>query len=688
MERLSWVAGVAALLVALIASRRSVASRGVPSSSELTERDNEAAASVLVRNLPARNPAFIGRDDLIVSINNALTSGPAVINALHGWGGVGKTQTAIEYSYRYADDYDVVWWFVSEQPQLLAEQYAQLAVALGVAPAGSDTMVASAAARRCLRERQRWLIIFDNAEDPEALRPWIPDGAGHVLITSRRADWRELATPVRVDVLPRAESVALLTRRTDLTGDGAHLLADKLGDLPLALVQAAGFISETSIPIDDYLASLEAGASRILQEGRPASYPLTLPAAVKLAAERVRETDLPAWQLLRLCAALGPEPIPLWLFTGAADRILPTPLSAAVKDPVRLRGSIGLLARLGLARVDKTTIQLHRLTQSVLRSSAPPRTLEADLSRIRSLLVGAQPPDTDDPRYWPTWAALAPHILAIDSVDADEIPFRELVCGLIRTQLKRGEIADGLALIQNLHRRWSARYHQDELTMLHASFLLGHAYYLAGLWPEAQDMDAATYAARLRLLGPDHPDTLESANNLGGSLTRMGNLAAGRALDHDTLARRRRTLGDDHPDTLRTANNFASTLRKSGEFAAAKALHQDTWGRSRRVHGAEHPATLISAFYIGMDLIELGEFEAAYRQLDETHSTLRRVLGESHPATLQCADQLAIAALRRGDRTTAQAILEETLARRREVLGDSHPDVAATATKLAAMDRT
>jgi len=180
-------------------------------------------------NVPARNPAFTGREEHFAAIRAALGSGHrAAIGALHGMGGVGKTQLAIEYAHRYSDDYDIVWWLDAENTVLFGQQYGDLALALGCAEAGGAPALVRRAVLGYLHQRSRWLVIFDNAEDSGFLREWMPDGPGHVLITSRSPSWAELAVPVLVDVLPRAESVELLRRRVGgLSEPDAASLAER-----------------------------------------------------------------------------------------------------------------------------------------------------------------------------------------------------------------------------------------------------------------------------------------------------------------------------------------------------------------------------------------------------------------------------------------------------------------------------
>ena len=161
-------------------------------------------------NLPARNPGFTGRDGLLVALRQALVSGErAAVQAVQGMSGVGKTQLAAEYAYRFAGAYDLAWWIDSEQLALIGDQFAALGRQLRCVEPGDDIEAVRSAVLGELRERGQWLLVFDNAQDPADITVWLPGGGGHVLITSRERRWAEIAVPIEVDVLARPESVSV-----------------------------------------------------------------------------------------------------------------------------------------------------------------------------------------------------------------------------------------------------------------------------------------------------------------------------------------------------------------------------------------------------------------------------------------------------------------------------------------------
>ena len=593
-------------------------------------------------DVPARNPGFTGREELLAAVRAALVSGGlAAVQALHGWGGVGKTQLAVEYAHRFAADYEVVWWIAAERAGLIGEQVAGLAAALGSAgPRAGRAEVRRAVAAE-LRDRGRWLLVFDNAENPGTVAGWLPGGSGHVLITSRAGGWEEVAVPVPVDVLARSESVALLTGRVPgLAAAEADQVAQELGDLPLALAQAAGYMTATGTPAGEYLELLAARAGQVLGLGQPWSYPRSLAAVTRLAFDHLAAEDPAAAVLVAVCAFLAPEPVPAGWFPRAADR-LPSPLREAATDPVAWPGVLARIREQALARMDQRGLVMHRLTQVIVPDLLPPEQGAAARAAAEAVLAANHPGDEALPSTWPGWAQLLPHLLAADP-DTTAAALSGLTYDAAWCLIRRGDARGGYDLARRLHQH------------------------------------------RLGQLGPDDPDTLAAASTVAVILGQMGRYGEARELDEDTLARFRRVLGEDHPDTLTSAALLAIDLRALGEHQTARKLAEDILARFRRVLGENHPSTLTSASNLAADLRALGEHQAARELAEDTLARKRRVLGENHPSTLTSANGLAIGLRALGEHQAARALDEDTLARRRRVLGEDHPSTLRSANNLAA----
>jgi transcriptional regulator with XRE-family HTH domain len=568
------------------------------------------AARPRVWNIPARNPGFTGRADLLDQVRERLLAGDkAVVQALHGMGGVGKTQLAAEYAHRFAGIYDLAWWINAEQGGLIGDQVAALGLALGCMQPGAGTQTVRAAVLAELRHRGRWLLIFDNAEDPADVAPWLPGGGGHVLITSRQRGWDEVAAPVEIDVLARAESVAILqTRVTELSMADAEKLAAELGDLPLAIAQAAGFMADTGMAADEYLVLLRTRAGQLLAQGTPGSYPRSLAAATGLIADRLSRQDSAAAELASVCAFLAPEPIPESLFTAAVS-VLPGELAARAADPLAWRQTLAHITKHSLARIDHRGLQIHRLTQAILRDRLTPVQATATRQHAEALLAASNPGDPPNPATWPQWAQLTPHVLAADLAATDSPALRELVRYTCWYLIERGDARSAHDLVYGLYQQWRDRLGEDHEHTLTAAHYLAWTLLEMGRHAESRDLNRDTLVRRRRILGEDHPDTLYTAHNLAIDLRELGEVQAARHLNEDTLERHRRVLGEDHPDTLRSAAMLAFDLRELGEVQAARDLDQDTLERRRRVLGPDHPDTLRSAGFLAIDLRALGEAE-------------------------------------------------------------------------------
>ncbi|AHH99013.1 FxSxx-COOH system tetratricopeptide repeat protein [Kutzneria albida] len=368
--------------------------------------------------LPPRNTNFTGRDATLRELRQRLTSvNDIAMQVVHGLGGVGKTQLAVEYAYRYRSKYRFVAFVDAEHPDLVASQFASLARELGLTEVSAEQVIPWVYGT--LLDRRPWLIIFDNGERPGTLAHALPSGDlvrnGHVIVTTRVSGWSSKAGVIDLDVFTRQESVELLIRRVPgMTTVVADRIAEQLGDLPLALEQAAGYMDYNHTAPQEYLALLRSRLEDMIARGELADRPAVVVATLWQLSVRRLETEQPqAVRLLELCALLAPEPIPLELFTSSPDTLI-----EAAADPLAWDMTVGALAGLGLARRADSSLVLHRLVQAAIRAAMPHEVHTDARVRLCHALLAAVPHDIHgDPDARPRWQELLAHVLAVTKDD-------------------------------------------------------------------------------------------------------------------------------------------------------------------------------------------------------------------------------------------------------------------------------
>jgi tetratricopeptide (TPR) repeat protein len=614
-----------------------------------------------VSNIPIRVPThFIGRDHELATIETALKreDGRVAMAALHGMRGVGKTTLAAAYAELHRSDYRAIWWIRAQTEPGMRADLVALGVRLGWVGVDNKEEPALAAVMERLRyEGEGILLIFDNAMDADALKPYLPRGGGsQVLITSNAQAWRGVAAPVEIRIWPKSIGADYLLVRTGREGgrDAAEALSEALGGLPLAHEQAAAYCERLERSLADYCKRFEAAPARLLDDERdaPAEYHdrLTVAKTFALAIEEAAKLHPAVEPLIVHAALLAPEPIPLFLFSAAREKF-GEPLATALAE----EGLDEVVAALRVfALVDRQTIvderdpairtdtiRLHRLVRQVAAERRVGRARELAQSVLLDALAAVYPQETfNDSKTWP--AARRLDGLALAMAGGDAVPpagAEELVSRLL----------DGLA---------SYRY----------SALAAYA--------QARPLYERALAIREKVLGADHPDTAKSLNNLALLLQAQGDLAGARRLHDRALAIREKILDPDHPDTAESLNNLALLLQDQGDLAAARPLYERALSIYEKVAGPEHPSTAISLNNLALLLQAQGDLGGARPLYERALAIYEKVLGPGHPSMAASLNNLALLLKAQGDVATARSLYERALAIDENVLGPQHPDTA------------
>ncbi|MEU5027664.1 FxSxx-COOH system tetratricopeptide repeat protein [Streptomyces milbemycinicus] len=629
-------------------------------------------------NVPPRNNNFTGRQALLDTLHERLSSeGTAAVlpEALHGLGGVGKSQIALEYVHQHASDYDAVWWIPAERPEQIRQALVQLADRLGL-QVGLESNIAVPSVLEALRTGRPcrdWLLVFDNAEELDTVRPFFPNGGpGRILVTSRNAQWSRAARTVEVDVFDRAESIELLRRRgPELPDEQADRVAEALGDLPLAIEQAAAWLIETGMPVDEYLhvfederADVSTRRAELLAQGVPVDYPEPVAAAWNMSLRRLAEHHPGALQLLQVCSFFAPEPISRRLFSGVRGVSLSPELSEVLQDPIKLGHAIREINRYALIKINhrNNTIEMHRLVQAVLMGQMSPQQ-QADMRHSAHVLLAYGDPNDVAPVNWPRYADLLSHVRASRAMECDDKWVRQMVRNLISFLFVWGDHQGAREFGSQVVETWRQSLGEDSLETLSASRTLGHALTALGHYREARELNDRI----LELLrahpqaGENHEDTIATMGAVANSARLQGDYARSLELEKDRWTRALRVFGEEDPYTLGAANDYGLSLRAMGDFALAQEIHQSARDTAAIVLGEDSLSTILLSTHVSSDIRGNGHYHAARTMQEETFSLALRSVPPNAPVFVNAMRTLAVARRKAGDHEGAIELTRQAL---------------------------
>ncbi|MET8244239.1 FxSxx-COOH system tetratricopeptide repeat protein [Streptomyces sp. NPDC005202] len=647
-------------------------------------------------NVPLRNTSFVGRTELLRSVEEQLSAqdtAAVLPHALHGMGGVGKSQLALEYVYRHQQDYKVICWIPAEREPLILAALAGLAARLRLTPLGGEgsTPAANTAVPAVLEalgtggQYDDWLLVFDNAENVDVVRRYFPaNGPGKIIVTSRNRDWERVATPLPVNVFERDESIQLLQRRSpDLSEEDADRLAAALGDLPLAVEQAGAWRAVTGMLVDDYLALLNERRPEILQLDPSPDYPVSVAAAWDISLEQIKENNPGARQLLDICASMAPEPVPLSMLRGRRAIDITPEVNPLLSDSVKLGKAIRELNRFSLVKLDLRfdTLQMHRLLQNVLLAKLSHDEREGMREAAHQLLSAAKPGHYASSVEWPAYQTLLPHLLSSRAVTSADTFVRELVYDTVLFLYFWGDHETAVDLARQTHTTWLAASGEENIHVMRIAKILAFLLRVIGQVPESIPLNEGALEVSRRT-GVEPEDLIDSMSQMAGALRYQGRFREAEQVDREATEQGRILIGSEDFITLQAAHNWGVSLRLCGEFGNALSLDRETARQRELLLGPTSSLTLGTLNGVGLDMREGGDYPGARDFQEDVYRRVRESLGEDNPDTLGTARNLAVC--RRLDGAVAEAaeLSEETLRRLMTGYGPNHGETLLMAVEV------
>jgi transcriptional regulator with XRE-family HTH domain/tetratricopeptide (TPR) repeat protein len=521
--------------------------------------------SLSLWNIPhRRNLHFTGRVELLNQLSQHLaplvqdhptTTRRAALTqpqAIKGLGGIGKTQIAVEYAYRSREqgNYTHILWINSANEETLLTSFVELAELLPAFPAKSETDQHKlvAAVKRWLEDcKQRWLLIFDNADEVSLVNEYLPQrGNGSILLTTRaNAVGSVSASSIEVERMSWIEGTHLLLRRAQRLVNASDEEVNEAGNIvvaldhfPLAIDQAEAYIEETQCSFVDYLALYQTHWQELLaRRGKKATvYPHSVATTWSLSFQLVEQANPAAAEFLHLCAFLAPDRIPEELIQDGAAHWPPL-LQQAATDLFLFDQILEDLLRFSLVKrlAEDHMLSIHRLVQAVQMERMGRDEQRQWAERIIGAVNEVFPRDSDDVATWP----------------------------LCLRYLEQAQVCDTL-----IQQHMFVFPEAAELLERTADYLGGHASYTIA---------ESLYRRALRIweqeLGPEHPDVADLLSNLAKLYDDQDKCSEAEPLYQRALRIWEQELGPEHPDVAYSLNGLANLYYTQGKYAEAEPLY-------------------------------------------------------------------------------------------------------------------
>ncbi|HJT59893.1 MAG TPA: FxSxx-COOH system tetratricopeptide repeat protein [Ktedonobacteraceae bacterium] len=657
-------------------------------------------------NVPyRRNLFFTGREEILEHIHEALhtsnTACLAQIQGITGLGGIGKTQTALEYAYRYHNDYRAVLWARADAPNTLTAEFVSIAHLLRLPERNEqDQRRVVDAVTRWLRTNSHWLLILDNVEDIAGVEPFLPKaGRGHILLTTRVRALGGVAQRIEIGKMQLEVGALLLLRRAGLLPLAAVLddaltedrtlslqITQEMDGFPLALDQAGAYIREIACTLSTYLALFQVCRTDLLKEqSAESTYPDSVATTWSLSFEKVARQNPAAAELLHLLAFLYPDGIPEEVVTEAAVHMGEV-LEPVATEPLLLNGVFRELLRYSLIYrdPDTQTLTIHRLVQAVFHSK-----MEQNVQLLWAIRAVQAVNEIFPGVEFATWTRCQRYLLQAqkcaelieewDLMFANAARLLNQTAAYLRT---RGRYDDAEPLYQQALLIW-----QHELGSTHP-YVAACCNNLALVYAEQGNYEQAESFYQLALaiwqqMGNERGNLATGFNNLGRLYLKQGRYEQAEQLFQAALQLREQLLGPLHPDTATVFHNLAELFLIRGQYSEAEQYYQRAHAIREQRLGQHHPETMASLEGLTRLYSHQGKYSLAVPLLEDILATYETVLDPQHPEIATLLNNLASLYEALGKYEQVEKIYLRALAIREQRLGPLHPDVASTLNNLA-----
>lgn len=658
-----------------------------------------------------RNPFFTGREEMLEKLHALLAAEQAAAltqsYALHGLGGIGKTQLAIEYANRHALEYSAVFWISAESVEQILNSFLSIAERMNLPESreGEQQRIV-AAVQRWLSLHSHWLLIWDNLEDLELLSHFLPSArGGTLLITTRAQALGTLAQGIELPPMPIEEALLFLMRRAKVLNPAntyeqfvqlAHRmpgeyaaakdLVQLLEGLPLALDQAGAYLEETGCSLSDYVQRYRQQRARLLaRRGTPGvDHPHSVTTTFLLALQRLEAEQPAAAALLRVCAFLHAEVIPEELFEGGVLWLGSEPKGGSA-EPDQLDQAIAALRRLSLVQrqTQTHTLTMHRLVQTVVQDhmSEPER---AEFQQRTLRLLHAAFPEASY-RNWNQCERLLLHVLACAAVLLDQAG-GQVLAEVLRKAADYLRRRAQYKLAEPLYRR-ALHIWEQILVAEHPEYAaalsgLARLCYEKGKYEQSETLYQRALDIRKQALGPEHPDIALLLNDLALLYREQGKYDLAEPLYQQALRIREQALGPEHPDLAHSMNGLALSYFEQGKYEQAEPLYQRVLQIREQASESEHflASPLINLAFL---YIELGRYKLAEPLYQRALRIREQALGPEHPHVAYPLNGMALVHFEQGKYEVAEPLYQRALRIQEQALGPEHPDLAYSLVGLA-----